>query len=493
MVEQFLLYLAGYKQSIIDECEVDKHNAKIIGTVLFCVWIYATVAWFFFFQTVFEGWGIPAFMGFFMGFFILAFDRALIASLSETDKKKDETQKDKWNKFFDLFKKIKWGILFRFGLAVLLGIFLSQPMILKFYKPDIDREAKLLKEEKVKEYKYTLDSLYLREIRELQSDIKRENGNIETAFKNAQNAEQIFNDEQDTRGGTGIYGYGTVAKNKEQDKNRYLREYNTIKVASNVIIKNRENKIDSINNSIKLQVDSFKINTPISGTLIQAESLQSLIKKDKTNTLRFRYVLLALILTLIELSALISKFLFKTESYQSQVSSKKAIEVENSESNKRISLHSLNKFEVKLKESVTETINNFFNNIKPSNAEKIQKLIDEWRNTIDEQKSYKDVCQSFMDKFIIQGIGLNKDSNEVEIKQKKKAEAEEQYYKNLNRIIGNTFTFVIFSFIFANVILYLLVPYIPKEQLAYFYYVANLLSIIMSIYTFINNKKTVKR
>ena len=81
-VREILWNLAGFKKDIIKTCKVDSYHAGIIGTLLFIVGIYSALAWTFFFQTVTANPFMPVVAGLFMGFYIVSFDRALIASMS---------------------------------------------------------------------------------------------------------------------------------------------------------------------------------------------------------------------------------------------------------------------------------------------------------------------------------------------------------------------------------------------------------------------------
>jgi len=140
-LNEFLWSLTGFKKDIISNRKVDSHYALIIGTLLLIVGIYASFAWTFFFQTVSSTPLIPAAAGLFMGFYIISFDRALIASMSTGNS--------------NIF-----SIGFRLILAVLLGVFLAQPMILKFYQNDIKREAQILVDKKNQERKKIFENIY---------------------------------------------------------------------------------------------------------------------------------------------------------------------------------------------------------------------------------------------------------------------------------------------------------------------------------------------
>jgi len=131
MIKRILWAITAHQREIITETKVDNYRAMIVGAILLMVGFYAMLAWTFFFSLVMQNI-VMAFMGgLFAGFFILLFDRALIYSISYG-------------------KKNIGALLFRFAL---LGVFLSQPIILKLYEPDIKREAGILIDKKNQERK----------------------------------------------------------------------------------------------------------------------------------------------------------------------------------------------------------------------------------------------------------------------------------------------------------------------------------------------------
>ena len=137
----YLWNLSGFKKEIIRESKVDGYHATVIGVLLLVVGVYAMFAWTFFFQTVSDNAFVPIVAGIFMGFYIISFDRALIASMSS----------GKINIF---------SVIFRLVLATLLGVFLAQPMILKFYENDVKRESQIIVDIKNQDSKKELEAIY---------------------------------------------------------------------------------------------------------------------------------------------------------------------------------------------------------------------------------------------------------------------------------------------------------------------------------------------
>ena len=137
---------AGVEKEIIKECKTDRFHITIVASLLLMVGIYAVLAWTFFFQTVTNNTILAFIAALFMGIFIVCFDRALIASLAAG-------------------KASLVSLGFRLCLALLLGIFLAQPMILKLYEPEVKREAQILMDQKVQERKVEYEKIYAGEKR----------------------------------------------------------------------------------------------------------------------------------------------------------------------------------------------------------------------------------------------------------------------------------------------------------------------------------------
>lgn len=323
-IKEVLWNLAGYKKEIVEQCKVDSFHASIIGSLVLMVGIYACIAWSFFFGTVFHDPLVSIGAGLFMGAFIVAFDRALIASLAGG-------------------KPNMLSLGFRLALALMLGIFLSQPMILKFFEPEVKREAQILLDKKVLERKTELENLFAPESKHLNA---RKNEMLKTIAdkKEARDkAEKDFKKEMDGSGGTGKRGYEDISKKKEAILLKHEDEYEETNTKLQKELAAVQTSIDSLQGSITQQVEVFRKENAEFGTLIQAEALHSLIEKDKSHTLRNRYYLLAVILTLIELSALIAKLIFSSRSYSAKVNAYTDEEIKNTETDKEISFENIEK------------------------------------------------------------------------------------------------------------------------------------------------------
>lgn len=380
-LDSFLWNLSGFKSSIISSCGIDKFHAKIISVLLIIVGLYAALAWTFFFQTFSESLYIPVLAGLFMGFFIIAFDRALISSLSSG-------------------KTNYVSLGFRFLLAILLGVFLSQPMILKFYQPEISREVEILADKKVAERKVELAALYKTEIENLESQKATLQSQIDNTQALLSAAENDFKIEMDGSGGTGKYGYSTVAKQKEKILKRYEQDFSSIRQTNIPKIETIQTQIDGFNNKISTEIGVYQNENNVFGTLIQAEALKAIIDNDTSGTLRFRFYLLSLILILIELSALIAKMLFKMESYKGKVSLIELEETKIIENEKEILLTKMDEQKTLRLASEVALQKKYFEDSEEVNSSKLAEHLQSWKT--DREGTAKQYWNAFKDKLTLE-------------------------------------------------------------------------------------------
>lgn len=378
--KEILWNLAGFNKNVIEECKVDGYHATIIGSLLLMVGLYATIAWTFFFQTVFHDLVPALFAGIFMGVFIVAIDRALIASLANG-------------------RTSYVSLIFRVGLSILLGIFLSQPIILKLYEPEIKREAQILLDKKVQERKKELEKIYGSEYQQLAQQKTNLEGELETKKTQWLQAEKDFKKEMDGSGGTKRYGYSTVAKKKEEALLTHRGELESLQEKSAPEIARLQAGMDTIQQRITAETQAYREEHAQFGTLIQAEALQSLIQKDKSNSLRYRYYLLSLILTLLELSALIAKLLFRSETYTRRMQAIYETEEKEALVNEEVTLAHIAQMQQLAKASNEKLLQDFFDKSKEVNERKLEELMRNWENT--RETPYRSIWTRFRDQFLL--------------------------------------------------------------------------------------------
>jgi len=127
---KFLWWLSAAEPELLEECVIDRNRYAITGMSVLCTWLFATLAWTFFFITVSHSYLLAILLGLFMGFIILCIDRALIKGITATNKNK------------------LWPLLFRGLLACTIGFFMAQPALLYLFDKEVHLQISLDNEQK---------------------------------------------------------------------------------------------------------------------------------------------------------------------------------------------------------------------------------------------------------------------------------------------------------------------------------------------------------
>lgn len=198
-VTRFLWWLATVDPTVLKECGPEKERYRIIGVSVLVTWLFATLAWGYFFSTITNDDMVIYPLALFFGFAILAIDRNLIAAMGKS------TQRN-GNGFLP--------VVFRLALAVTIGLFLSQPIILMLFKKDINTQIELNKEKKLQTYRQKLIDLNAPLVARYQTEV----ATLQKQLKEADDQVKYYKDsyikETDGTGGSGKIGEASVARVK---------------------------------------------------------------------------------------------------------------------------------------------------------------------------------------------------------------------------------------------------------------------------------------
>ena len=159
--------------------------------------------------------------------------------------------------------------------------------------------------------------------------------------------------------------------------------------------------IDTINLEVSNEIELYQSENNVFGTLIQAEALQSLLDKDSSGVLKFRFYILSLILILIELSALIAKMLFKMEGYKNRVSLIETEELQVFENEKELMLAKLEEVKGLRLANESSLQKKYFEDSKEVSIEKLEGLLKAWQN--DDGASARLYWAKFKNKLTLSG------------------------------------------------------------------------------------------
>ncbi len=295
-VDRMLYWFATAIPDIIKDSKSDANRSKIIGIGVLFTFLYACIAWVYFWSiTVSSPWlYVP--LGLFLGFGILTIDRMLIGSI----------------------KAGKINIvptIFRVLLALALGTFIAQPVILWMFQDDLKGEIALLNDAKIEERNQQLLITRNSQSQSLIASKANLQDQIDEKYADVAAARKSYQEEIDGTGGSMRYGIKTVGKEKGKILEREEQELANLRVLNQPKLDSLDARLSQIESDYQKEITTYQDEYVNAGFLIQVEALQSLIKKDSTGALQNRYILLLIILVLFELVPIISKIFLPTGSY----------------------------------------------------------------------------------------------------------------------------------------------------------------------------------
>ncbi|HQY17805.1 MAG TPA: DUF4407 domain-containing protein [Ferruginibacter sp.] len=356
---EFLWWLSTAEKEILIDAEIDRNRYKIIGMSVLATWLFATLAWAYFFSIVVSSFTISIFLGFFMGFIILTIDRTLIKGITKTNK----------HKFLPL--------LFRGLMALTIGFFMAQPAILYMFNKEIKLQTSLDNEQKKISKRHELDTLYAYQLATLQTQKNSLQQTLTQKYDEVQKARENFLAESDGSGGTGKVGIKDIALAKKAEYEKLDAEYQLM--AKNILpkIDSSDATVKKINNAIIAEEAVFAgyFND---GFLTRIEALNNLIKNN--NALQMRYYLIVCILMLIELMPVIAKTILPVGSYDEKVTLREEMEREVARGNIKQEQQLKEYYNQMAFENNKETINIFFTITQKDKEEKIKAYSQNWKD-----------------------------------------------------------------------------------------------------------------
>jgi Domain of unknown function (DUF4407) len=355
---ELLWWLSTAEKELLVDAVVDRNRYKIVGMTVLATWVFATLAWSYFFSTVTENSWLSIPLGIFMGFIILTIDRALIKGINKFNK----------NRLAPL--------LLRGLLAVTIGIFMAQPALLYMFKKEIRLQTSLDNEKKKLSKRQELDSLYKNRKTELLSQNEKLQKENNVKYEEVAKARNNFLAETDGSGGTGKVGIKDIAIAKRNEYQKLDDNYQKLLTTNQLKINEAEDELKTIEEKIKKEEQSFT-NYFNDGFLTQIEALNNLIKNN--SALQYRYYLLVTILLLIELMPVIAKTLLPAGTYDEKVMLREEMEKEIAHGNIRNEQELKQLYNTLAMQNDTEAITAFFDLTRDDRREKMKTFSKRWR------------------------------------------------------------------------------------------------------------------
>jgi hypothetical protein len=296
--DNFLWWLATAEPEIIRDCKVDRNRYRITGLIVLGTWLFATLAWVYFFSTTIDNPLAFIPMGFFMGFIILCIDRALIKGINKSNRNK------------------MGPLALRGLLALTIGLFMAQPAVLYLFDKEVKMQASIDNEGRKMKKRAQLDSLFAGQKIALENEKAGLQKTLDIKYAEVEKARIAFVSETDGSGGTGKIGISTIALVKKTEYTKLDADYAALKLQTTPKIDSLSGVIAGIELTKKQQEAQFAalLNN---GFLTRIEALQNLVASN--DAVAFRYYLIVAILMLIELMPVIVKSLLPSGPYEEMV------------------------------------------------------------------------------------------------------------------------------------------------------------------------------
>ncbi|WP_142683243.1 DUF4407 domain-containing protein [Chitinophaga polysaccharea] len=368
---RFLWWLAAADADVLQECKTEKERYRIIGISVLVTWMFATLSWGYFFSTIVNDDMIVAGLALFFGFAILSVDRTLIAAMSRTN------------------GGIKvMPVIFRLVLAVTIGLFISQPVVLMLFKKDIDTQLELGKQAKLDAYRAQLVKLNASQMAALQQSLDQ--GKQQLAQKMAEM--KVYKDgyikETDGTGGSGRIGESDIARVK---KSAYLKSEEELQAMQRAWEPQQQQLQAQI--AHMHTVDSLKeavyVGTLTNGFLAQVEALNELTETHPP--VKQRYRLIVFIITLIEVMPLLSKILMPKGEYDEKLAAATAQGVTSAQLQTDTGKELMEHYQAAALAADKETVDHLFESTRDLRREQAEALVKEWKNR--ENGQYQNLWQ----------------------------------------------------------------------------------------------------
>jgi hypothetical protein len=303
---RFLWWLSTAEAALLQDTVIDRNRYAITGMTVLGTWLFATLAWSYFFSTVVTNAWIAAALGIFMGGIILSIDRALIKGINRSNKRKLVT------------------ISFRILLALTIGLFMAQPALLYLFNKEIHVQISLDNEQRKRAKMQSQDSVYLSIKSPLLAQRKQLQDQLILKDKELSSARESFIAETDGTGGSKKIGLKDIAKAKQNTYLKLQDDYKEMQLSLAPKLHSADSSLQIIDANILKEQQAFEtlLND---GFITRIEALNHLIENN--GSVAFRYYLLVAILMLIELMPVIAKTLLPAGTYDEHARLQEAFEI----------------------------------------------------------------------------------------------------------------------------------------------------------------------
>lgn len=375
--QRFLWWLSTAEEELIKTCIIDRNRYAIVGMTVLGTWLFATLAWTYFFFTVTSSWISAILLGLFMGGIILTIDRALIKGISRNNKRKAVP------------------LLFRIVLALTIGLFMAQPALLYLFDKEIKVQVSIDNEKRKREKRASQDTVYAAAKKELIDQKNQIQTQLRGRYQEVSIARDRFITETDGTGGSGKIGLKDIAQAKQREYLQLDADYRTLESQLKPQLSSIDSSLLVIENNIKREQANFEalLNN---GFITRIEALNNLVSNN--TAVAIRYYLLVAILMLIELMPVISKTLLPNGSYDEKVRLREELETTLTQNNHKRELTLKEQYNQIAFEQDGQFIKDFFEETASERKDKMLQKVAVWKNEKDQSldDTWKDLKRNMM-------------------------------------------------------------------------------------------------
>ncbi|MCW3463788.1 DUF4407 domain-containing protein [Chitinophaga nivalis] len=368
---RFLWWLAAADAAILSTCQTEKERYRIIGISVFVTWMFATLAWGYFFSTIVSDDLVIGALALFFGFAVLSIDRTLIAAMSRNT---------------GGLKIVP--VIFRLVIAVTIGLFISQPVVLMLFKKDINTQLELNKQTRLDAFRAQLVKLNAGQRDPLLQSVSEGKQRLVNKAAEVKFYKDTYIKETDGTGGSGRIGESAVAKVK---KLAWLKAEEELEALQRTVAPQQQQL--EVQLAQMHRVDSLKevayMGTLTDGFLAQIEALHTLT--DEHPPLKQRYRLIVFIITLIEIMPLLSKMLMPKGEYDEKLASAATQGMLTAQMETANSKALLQHYQQAALEADKAAVDHIFARTADLRREQADELVKAWHNR--EGSQYRDLWQ----------------------------------------------------------------------------------------------------
>lgn len=373
----FLWWLSTAEESLIKTCVIDRNRYAIVGMTVLGTWLFATLAWTYFFSTITGSWISAVLLGLFMGGMILTIDRALIKGISRNNKRK------------------LVPLLFRIILALTIGLFMAQPALLYLFDKEIKVQVSIDNEIRKREKRNSQDTVYASAKQELLKKKTQIETQIAGRYQEVSMARDRFITETDGTGGSGKIGLKDIAQAKQREYQQLDADYRLLETRLRPELASVDSSLLAIENNIRKEQANFEalLNN---GFITRIEALNNLVTNN--TAVAIRYYLLVAILMLIELMPVIAKTLLPNGSYDEKVRLREELEITLTQNNHKRELALKEQYNQSAFEQDGQFIQDFFSDVSKERKDKMKEQLSVWRQQPEQSldNTWKDLKRDMM-------------------------------------------------------------------------------------------------